>query len=131
MGAWGVKSFENDDAADWVAAVSQGGDFEPVAEAIKRVSDSVGYLDSTVCCQAIAAAEAVAAMNGRPAADLPEDLALFVATVPVFGTPPLQNDARRAIERISIDSQLRERWDESHKTDRWLEALGELKSRLV
>ena len=48
MGAWGIGSFENDEALDWL-------------------SDLVASGDASVIESALAAADVVAAWNGHPA----------------------------------------------------------------
>lgn len=64
-GAWGVGSFENDDAADWSSACSQSLGIGPVVRALNDVF-SPGYLEAPQAAEAIAAAEVVAAALGRP-----------------------------------------------------------------
>jgi len=77
MGTWGTGSFENDQALDWVADLDVEG--ASLLEECLSVDDNVEYLDAGVGCDAIAAAEVVAALMGRPAGNLPEELTAWVA----------------------------------------------------
>ena len=65
MGAWGPGNFENDTAVDWISDVEDGG-AAVVQEALLRVADAGDYIESTEGCEALAAAELVAAALGRP-----------------------------------------------------------------
>jgi len=55
---WGPGPFENDDAADWYAALLQQPSLSAIGEALEDVVDPthVGFIDVTSGCDAIAAA---------------------------------------------------------------------------
>jgi Domain of unknown function (DUF4259) len=73
MGAWDFGPFDNDNALDWVWDLEESSDTSVLVEAFERVT-GIGeeYLESDECCEAIVAAEVVAALKGRPLAKLPE-----------------------------------------------------------
>ncbi len=77
MGAWGHRPFQNDDAADWAASLQHRGGRESISAAfvpVLKADEEDKYLEAPAASQAIAAAEVVAALAGRPATDLPSDL---------------------------------------------------------
>jgi hypothetical protein len=129
MGAWGSGSFENDDAMDWVTGLTDDSS-DAVREALAPIA-SVGdeYLQAPDCSIAIAAAEAVAAARGNPNDALPEEVAGWVAKKPVVA-PDLVELARAAVDRVLINSELKDLWDESATPDEWRQAMGDLRKRL-
>lgn len=78
MGAWGVGTFENDDASDWVYQLEEAGDLDLVEVTLQAAADPEAYLEAPTCCMALAAAEVVAALAGQPAPDLPEEIRTWV-----------------------------------------------------
>jgi hypothetical protein len=71
MGAWGIRAFENDDASDWLYDVEESNDLSIVAAALNV--DESGYLEAPEACNALAAAEIVLALQGKPRTGLPEN----------------------------------------------------------
>jgi len=129
MGAWGAGSFENDDASDWVWELEEAENESILAEAFARVNDSEDDPEAPDCCIAIAAAEVVAAMRKRGPTDLPEEAAEFVKRMKA-PSASLVASARRAVERIRTQSELKDLWDESESPDGWSRAIADLQSRL-
>lgn len=83
MGAWGVGSFENDDAGDFLGDVTDSGDLSLIREALDNVLTSTEYVEAPDACMAIVAAEVVAAALGRPtlAAQQEEDLTRWLSRI--------------------------------------------------
>ncbi|HXV31015.1 MAG TPA: DUF4259 domain-containing protein [Sinorhizobium sp.] len=107
MGAWGAGGFENDTALDFVATV------ERVDDLIAAFASEPGEkIDADRACTIIAAAECVAAMLGRPADDIPEDLA---ERLKGFGKPDsaLLETTRNFVAVVIADSELSELWAEA------------------
>ncbi len=107
MGAWGAGGFENDTALDFVATV------ERVDDLIAAFASDPGEkIDADRACTIIAAAECVAAMLGRPADDIPEDLA---ERLKGFGQPDaaLLETTRNFVAMVIADSELAELWAEA------------------
>src|SRR5678816_3811771 len=75
VGAWGADSFENDDAADWVADFCDAPDQILIMNALSAIADldSGEYLEAPDCSVGIAAAEVVAALKQAPNPNLSED----------------------------------------------------------
>jgi hypothetical protein len=128
MGAWGTGAFDNDDAADWVYQLDSDG-IDAVDAALGdafEADDHTQPLDTN----AIAAAEVVAAALGRPAADLPESVAILVTGLGSRVTPELIDQARAVTARVLASSEIGELWDESDEGPAWRAAVQDLIRRL-
>lgn len=132
MGTWGTEVFANDDAMDWIAALEDTDDVSVVERALSAVNDADGYLEAPECSVALAAAEVVATMLKRPGPDVPSEVFEWIARVGREMPPSLPDTARRAIDRVSADSELLELWEEAGDPGlgEWRATLGELRGRL-
>src|SRR4051812_1038014 len=99
-GAWGYKSFGNDDALDWVGNFLARGGQSAVEKTIARVAKATGYLEAPQACYAIAACEVLAAAQGRPSPDLPKDVAALASKLPAKPSEAVRKNARDALDRI-------------------------------
>lgn len=130
MGTWDTGSFDNDEAADWLGELEDADDAGPIMEALLAVTENEEQVEAPEAQQALAAAEVVAAMNERPVANLPEEAAAWV------GEPTRQPSvreldlARRAVDRVRADSELKELWEEQDPSA-WYEKMDDLKARLA
>jgi len=153
MGAWGTGSFENDDALDWVigwetASEGEGTENDPgriafVIGAMAVAVDHKGYLEVDGGSAALAAAEVVAAANGKPSAAMkpgPEaDKALTELAswargqhARLLNDPEVRALARQAVTRTTgKDSEIAELWDESEQSAEWRAAAEDLGKRLA
>jgi hypothetical protein len=120
MGSWGHGTFDNDTAMDWVVQLT-------VAKNASFLRES---LDDGVDEDALAAAEVVAALRGRPVEDLPDDVSEWIRLHPVTVTDDLLRAARDAVARVKDDSELKELWEESTWLESWYEAVDDLLRRL-
>lgn len=143
MGAWGVKNFENDTALDWVQDFTEGNDPDMIRETLEMVlgegeesegsnGDEEEYLDEDICSSALAAAEIVAALRGRPASDLPDDARAWVQKhgKRVKVDQDLIDTTHDVIARIAADSELRDLWMDSDDAEAWEGVLTDLQSRI-
>ncbi len=134
MGAWGLGSFDNDDAADWVLDLFDGDSLAPARDAISAVLGAQGYIEAPEAGAALAAAEVIAAALGRPTAtaQAQEGVQAWVARVRPEVEPALAADARRAVARIlGEDSELRELWEETDDYADWRAGVAALDQRLA
>lgn len=130
MGAWGIGSFDNDDALDWVIELEAADDSAILDAAFNTIlDDTAQYLDAPDCCSAIAAAEVVAALLGKPDDALPEDVQVWVSARPAIDDT-LTARARQALASILKVSELKELWEEVDEYDQWLAAVNGLIGRL-
>ena len=129
MGAWGVGSFDNDDAADWAYELeeSEGTD---LLEATLDAIDAESYPEAPDCSMALAAAEVVAALRGSPADSLPPEIVSWVDANPIEVDSDLRAKTLMAIHRIETESELKELWEEAGELDSWMASLEDLKGRL-
>lgn len=129
MGAWGHKSFENDDAMDWIGELETATDTAPIVQAFDEVLQAEDYLEAPAASVGIAAAEVVAALLGRPAADLPDEVSSWL----VGKQPPkpgLVRKAQAVVKRVLEESELQELWAESEDSTKWQQEMEDLLHRL-
>ncbi len=142
MGAWGYGSFENDTAGDWIWELKPvkksllGRVKKPFAypmSAIDRLLVSDLYIDAPEGEEAIAAAECLAAAQGNPPKNPPEDIENWLASLNGAKPDPAMTErAKRALLKVRNDeqSELRELWQESDDFDLWKASIDDLINRI-
>jgi hypothetical protein len=130
MGAWGVGTFENDDAGDWVYRLEESEDLTLLMETLRPAADPAGYLEGPASAEALAAAEVVAALAGRAAPDLPEEVQAWVKAHRQKVPGDLRQLALRALDQVAGDSELKELWQETDEMEAWADRVQELRGRL-
>src|SRR5215470_12383998 len=65
MGAWGRRTFDNDNALEWAADFAEQGDLSFVKQTLERAITAGDKLDTTCACHALAACEVVARLKGN------------------------------------------------------------------
>lgn len=131
-GAWGYFSFENDDAMDWVENSLKPGGQSAVEKTISRVAKGRGYLQAPDGCAALAACEVLAAAQGRPAADLPKEVAALAKKLSAKPSEAVRQSAREALDRVlGKQSELVELWkDAEGDFAKWKKSVEDLKLRV-
>lgn len=147
MGAWGVGVFENDAAMDWCgefidAPEGEGSEDEPgrdtlVAGPLMLIAEEEED-DADMACEALAAAEVVAAAAGRPAGALKEaddETLSEIAAWAQKASAAVKHKEMRALAAKAVgvilkDSELAELWEESDDAKGWRAAVEDLKKRL-
>lgn len=130
MGASGYSAFENDDAMDWLAELEDAEDTSVLVNAFDEISDvSEDYIEIPEASIAIAAAEVVAALLGRTAISLPEEVMEWVEGRGEMASAVV-NQARSAVNRILVDSELQGVWEDSGSSD-WKACVEDLLRRLA
>jgi len=129
VGAWGTGSFENDDAADWVAGL---GAITPVelTKILVRSADDPEYLEGPAAYVTVAAGEVVAALKGAPGTGAPVAIVEWARRHPQALTPELAALAGRAVDRVRRNSELKDLWMQADGLNEWIAAIGELQGRL-
>ena len=133
MGAWGLGSFENDDACDFLADATESGDLTLLREALDNVLTSTEYVEAPDACNAIVAAEIIAAALGRPtqAAQQEEELTSWLSRIRPTIDNELAAQALDALSRILAEnSDLRELWEEADDFSDWQASVKELALQL-
>lgn len=130
MGAWGHEPFGNDDAADWLCELLESDDHSVIETALDAVAtDADEYREAPECSSAIAAAEIVAAMLGRPSPSLPSEAAEWVVGKPE-PSQALVARAVRAVSAVFQESELQELWADSEDYKSWEAVTTDLLARL-
>ena len=134
MGAWSHESFGNDDACDWAAELAEREDLALIAATLDAVvANGDKYLEIPEASRAIAAAEAVARLQGRFGMrdGHSEPVDEWVGRVKLVPPESLARTARQVLERILVaPSELLEIWGEAEDGDAWFEAVKDLKARI-
>ena len=138
MGTFGVEAFANDDALDWLLELDPAAGVRPVLAALERAAGAADpHLDAHTASVALAAAELLAALRGRPHPALPELAADWVANVTLAsptGSAPGAEElalATRALDLVVTSSALAEIWSQQDDQARWQGALDDLRMRLA
>jgi len=128
MGAWGVTTFENDDASDWLYDLEESNGFTIIEEALEL---EAGYLEAPDGCYALAAADVVLALLGRARPDIPETAIQWTQAYSGTDVSALQQMAINAVTLVlSQESELRELWQESDDFGAWKKDVEEIASKL-
>ncbi len=125
MGAWGAGGFENDAALDFAGTIETVDDIRSAFS----IETPEMPIDADKASEIVAAAECVAAMMGRPADDMPDDL---LDRLKAFGTPDkaLFHNARDHVSAVISRSELAELWAEADDTGGFNRAMTGLIDRL-
>ena len=132
MGAWGAGVFDNDDASDWVWELEDDADGQVLIEALSEIVDTPvdEQPEAPECSNALAAAEVVASARAATSTShLPTEASVWIQANRALVTPALVALASGAVERISIDSELKDLWDEAGDGT-WAGIVADLQSRL-
>ena len=131
MGVWGYGAFENDDAADWLVELEDNSNNVVLVDALNAILDEADdYLEAPTCSIALAAAEVIAALNGEPVDELPDEVEEWIQGRPSPNASLLTN-ARQVVEMILGNSERRELWIDSESFEAWETRLRDLQSRLI
>jgi hypothetical protein len=133
MPGWGTGSFENEDAQNFLSrlnSVGVGDLRQMLAQAAER-----DYLEARVSGAVVAAGEVVAALiaaaNDETASPaIPRQILEWVGKHHGKSQPDLADVARRAVEKVRTNSELKDLWLEAEGLNEWSAALRALETRL-
>lgn len=132
-GAWDVGTFDNDDALDFIQEVQNADPPTPLSSPFKHARYSDGYIEADLGARILAAAEAYAALNGKPSPDLPADFAQWLARQQWGRDRKLVGTAENAVKKV-LDvesSELAQLWQDSPGDYRaWVKGVEDLLARL-
>src|SRR4051812_34261367 len=103
MGAWDATSFGNDHANDWAYDLEKANDLSYIDATLKKILDAGDdYIEAPDAEEAIAAAEVVAWLRGRPTPvnAYTEKIAEWVAAHPNLPLTAITQKALSAIDRV-------------------------------
>jgi hypothetical protein len=127
MAAWGTGSFENEDAAGWLAKL---GTLTPddLSQIFVQAAENPNYLEAPAASVVVAAAEVIAAL-GSPTPAQPPEIVEWTTNRPA-STPELKALAIRALERVRRNSELKDLWLEADGLNDWIAAIQDLQTRV-
>ncbi|MBD3918606.1 DUF4259 domain-containing protein [Paenibacillus sp. PR3] len=129
MGAWGYGNLENDTVLDWIAELIETDDMSLISESIEFVVED-DDIDADVASIAIGAIEVLAALQDRRGnEEYDEELNDWINEHKGKGKNLLPR-AQKALQKIVLDSELKDLWEESESFEEWLKTIKELESRL-
>jgi Domain of unknown function (DUF4259) len=134
MPGWGTRSFENEDAQNFLGRLNSLG-IDDLKLILARAADHDDYLEAPESSIAVAAAEVVAAVvtagrSGASSPESPRQILDWSSKNQASASPDLGDLARRAVERVRTDSELKDLWLEAEGLNEWSAALRELEGRL-
>jgi hypothetical protein len=135
MGAWGAESFANDTALDWLDDLVQAEDTQILGATLAGVADKAAYTELGTmmrmdrATEAIAAAEVIAALVGRPASDLPPIAVAWAIAHPAPNLDRLCALATSTLDHIQQDTELDDLWVEGY-SELWRAIIRDLRFRL-
>jgi len=129
MPGWGTGSFENEDAQGFLSELKSLGP-DDLKKILARAADGEDYLAAAESGAAIAAAEVVAVAKGNPPQAIPQPIAEWAGKVEGAPSAEMSDLARRAVERVRTNSELKDLWLEAEGLNEWSAALRELQGRL-
>ena len=144
MGAWGLGSFDNDDAMDWMVDFSEKQNIAFLEETFDLVlsNGDSEYIAAFYGSNAIAAAEIVAAAIGNISNSFPEHYlnksdeieveTIYLPRLKAAITQDIITKAKSALVLVKSNknSELRQLWEEVDDYSDWLNDVGELEKRL-
>jgi hypothetical protein len=130
MSRWGSGSFENDDALSFVAQLN-GTEPESLKQILSRAADESDYVAADEGSRVIAAAEVVAAAKGSPSLTIPTEISQWISKIDGTPSANMQDLARRAVNRVRLNSELKDLWLESDGLNEWSAVLRDLEDRLA
>lgn len=132
MGAWGIGTFENDDAVEWLDELQASADSSVLQTTLEETEDGDEYLEAPEGIHILCAGEIIAALQGQSASDLPDEARDWVQEHKSLDVSSLIPIATIKIDQVLDDSsELRQLWQEN-KADypAWRESVLSLKTRL-
>lgn len=129
MAAWGTGSFENEDAASWLADLTTKTPHDLTEILVEAVHHS-GYLQARAASLAVAAAEVISELNPAPDQAVPKEIVEWRKKNPQASTPELKTLALRALDRVRKNSELKDLWLEADGLNEWTAAIHNLEARL-
>jgi hypothetical protein len=129
MSTWGYYNFDNDLAADLAAKFRDTHSLGLLTEALADIP-SAETIENEAAQEALAAAEIVAALLGKPAQELPADLLPLTVQLSPSESTTFQELARAAVQAVAKHSALQAHWGKSENKKDWQQLQQNLLQRL-
>jgi acyl transferase domain-containing protein len=133
MPGWGTGSFENEDARNLLGRLNSLG-LDDLRQILAHAADH-NYVEAPESGTVVAAAEIVAAFvaaakDETALLSTPRQVIDWVRKNKAAVPPDLVDLARRAVERVRSNSELKDLWLEAEGLNEWSAALRNLEKRL-
>jgi hypothetical protein len=130
MPGWGTGSFENEDAQNFLNGL---GSKEPdvLKQILSNGADQNEYLNPSESSVLIAAAEIVATAKGSPPQTVPRQITEWIRKIEGAPSSEMNELARRAVEKVRTNSELKDLWLEADGLNEWSAGLRDLEQRLT
>ena len=124
--AFGIRTFETDDAAAWLEDFAEA----PDTSSLRTALQLEGRPALGEARLALAGAEVVAAWCGRPAPEIPPQVTAWLLGRTAAVNERALDMARAAVDQVLSDSALRDSWEEYGELEAWRSAVVDLRRRL-
>ena len=129
MGAWGVDSWGNDTALDWLEEFEKDA-ASSVQQVLQEAMSCESQLLTDTCCRGLAAAEVLAASFQMPGKGLPDVVRDWAAAHPRSISRSLLATAIAVVATVDRNSELQELWDANGRNEDWHASNDDLLGRL-
>jgi hypothetical protein len=128
MPGWGTGNFENEDAQNFLNGLEakEPGELKQI---LARADDE-DYLDAPAASVVVAAAEVVATAKGMPPETAPPQITEWIGKIDGAPSDEMKELARRAVNKVRLNSELKDLWLEAEGLNEWSAALRDLEGRL-
>lgn len=124
MGTWGIKTFENDCALDWISEFQEEKNlslvaikfFEVIKEAIEKPDE---LLDSDLATEALASAELVSALLDAPSDELPVKVIKWLEKKKTTFDKGLISMFNEIVKNTDFDEDFKLIWKDYSKEEKW------------
>lgn len=128
MPGWGTGSFENEEAQTFLTQLKSLS-IDDLSAVLTRAADH-DYSAAPDASVAIVVAEIVATARGNPPHSVPTQIAEWIANIEGSPSSQMSELARRAVEKVRTNSELKDLWLEAEGLNEWSAALRDLEERL-
>jgi len=129
MPGWGTGSFENEDAQSFLNELSSRTP-EDLKQTLARAAEGEDYLQASESSVVVAAAEIVATAKGASPQTVPRQIAEWVRQFEGAPSAEMNELARRAVNKVRVNSELKDLWQEAEGLNDWSASLRDLEGRL-
>lgn len=130
MPGWGTGSFENEDAQNFLNELATLAPSD-LKEILARAAEGEEYLQASESSVVVAAAEIVATAKGAPPQAVPRQIAEWGRQFEGAPSAEMTDLACRAVNRVRVNSELKDLWQEAEGLNDWSAGLRELEQRLA
>jgi hypothetical protein len=132
-GHWEPDTLANDEAADFVTRVVSRSDVGSIRGTLLAALAAASPIEDDQASRALAAAELVAVMSGKPSSRLPVPCREWAGLHSEDADKDLVQSATQVVEKIATASETKELMREGGATvsERWQASVNDLKGRLA